>query len=351
MPSASDNRGPFFGKHGPLLIAEIGGNHEGDFEYAERLVSLANASEADCVKLQLYRGDTLVNPIESPERNQHFKRFELSITQYRTLAGRIRAAGKRFVASVWDLELLDQISDLVDILKIGSGDLTAYPFLVACAKTGLPIILSTGLAHEEEVLRAVEVVLGVSPLYGLEGRLALLQCTSMYPIAMSDANLRVMRRLKDLTQLPTGYSDHTQGIDALKYASVLDADILEFHFTDDRVGKTFRDHAISLTPSEVQNLVEALDTIKLLKGSELKQPLAIEIENNHNVSFRRSIYAAADLPVGHQLTENDIAVLRPRHGLCASNYFKILGRKLRNPVARHAPLLPDDIEPTAQSDE
>ena len=118
----------------PFLIAEIGGNHEGNFEYAKSLTQLAINSGADAVKFQIYTGDTLVSSIESPQRNSHFKKFELSKEQHIHLAKMVKAAGLIYTASVWDINALDWIDPFMSFYKIGSGDLTAYSVIKETAK-------------------------------------------------------------------------------------------------------------------------------------------------------------------------------------------------------------------------
>ena len=113
------------GKHGPLLIAEIGGNHEGDFENAKRLTQLAIEADVDYIKFQLYTGDTLVSKLENPVRNAHFKKFELSRAKYIELAQMCNDSNIGFMASVWDVSYIDWIDEYMPIYKIGSGDLTA----------------------------------------------------------------------------------------------------------------------------------------------------------------------------------------------------------------------------------
>ena len=199
------------GKHGPLLIAEIGGNHEGNFEYALKLTKLAIDSNVDFVKFQLYTGDTLVSKVESPQRNKHFKKFELSMEQYIQLAELCEANGVKFMASVWNPDYVSWIDKYNPIYKIGSGDLTAYPVLKEFAKLGKPIILSTGLSTIDDIAGAVEVIQKENEIYKNPNFLSILQCTSMYPIPYEDANLSVSQTLKDIFHLPKGYSDHTEG--------------------------------------------------------------------------------------------------------------------------------------------
>jgi len=278
----------FKGKHGPLLLAEIGGNHEGDFEYAKKLTKLAIESDVDYIKFQLYSADNIVNPVESPDKNKHFKKFELSKGQYIELAKMCLDNNVKFLASVWDESMLEWIDPYMSVYKIGSGDLTAYCLLKKIAGLKKPIILSTGLSKLNEVIDSVNYIQSLDKFYKNPDNLALLQCTSMYPITFEDANLNVMRKYFEKTGLTIGYSDHTIGSKALEVAFAMGANILEFHFTDTRKGKEFRDHKVSLTKPEVKRLISNIKDIKKLKGSSLKKPL--EVEGNHRTTFRRGVY-------------------------------------------------------------
>jgi len=329
---------PFLGKHGPLLIAEIGGNHEGNFEYAKELTELAISTNVDFIKFQLYTGDTLVSKIESETRNAHFKKFELKKEQHIELAKLVRNAGIGYMASVWDEEMMEWIDPYLPIYKIGSGDLTAYSIIRTIAQKGKPIILSTGLSTEKEVLEAISFIQSVNIKYKRPENLAILQCTSMYPIPESDANLSVMNRLKEKTGLTIGYSDHTEGTKALKTAYAMGSQIFEFHFTDNREGKSFRDHKVSLTPDEVKEFIKTIKRIDEIKGSCEKKPLPIEIENGHVDSFRRAVYPKKDIPSGTKITEKDLICLRPNHGIDARDYDKVIGKITRVDLKAHQKL-------------
>jgi len=259
----------FKGKHGPLLIAEIGGNHEGNFEYAIELTKLAIEADVDFIKYQLYSGDSLVSKVENPVRNKHFKKFELSREQYIQLAEMCEAHNIGFMASVWDLEYLHWIDKHMPIYKIGSGDFTAYPIIEGIAKLKKPIILSTGLSSHQEVLDTVKFVQKLDPIYSDKDYLSVLQCTSMYPIPFSDANLSTMDAFRKDTNLTIGYSDHTEGMYALEIAVAMGAEILEFHFTDSRENKEFRDHKVSLTRDEVLELIQKIKQIQSLKKKKI----------------------------------------------------------------------------------
>lgn len=335
---------PFQGKHGALLIAEIGGNHEGDFEYAKKLASLAIDSDVDYVKFQIYTGDTLVSKIESPERNKHFKKFELTKDNHIYLAEMVKEAGLLYTSSVWDIDAMGWLDKYISLYKIGSGDLTAYPVLKKTAEKGKPMIISTGLSSEDEVLKTVAYIQSINSDYKDKNMLAVLQCTSMYPIPAEDANLNVMHRLKELTGLTVGYSDHTEGSKALCYATAMGAEVLEFHFTDNREGKVFRDHKVSLTPSEIAELITEMKLIRALQGNSEKKPVAIEIENGHVKSFRRAVYPARDIAAGEIITSENIIVLRPNVGIDAREIDSLLGKRAKTALSAHQRLSFDDIE-------
>lgn len=331
------------GSHGPLLIAEIGGNHEGDFDTARRLADLAIEAGADAIKFQVYFGDTLVSVRESPDRNAHFKNFELTPGQHLALAEQVLTAGRAYVASVWDLDAFAWIDPVVSAYKIGSGDLTAPPFLQAAAQTGKPMILSTGLSAMAEVEAAIDFVRSGHPAYRDPQMLAVLQCTSMYPIDVSDAQLSVMRALAAFG-VTVGYSDHTLGCRALEVAAAMGAQLLEFHFTDRKHGRSFRDHQLSLDIEDVRRLVRALDEINVLKGTPDKRPLHIELANGHVESFRRAVYPSRTIEPGELLTEHNVCVLRPNHGIDARDYYRLLGHRARRRLLRHERLDWQDVE-------
>jgi len=322
----------------PLLIAEIGGNHEGNFNYAKELTRLAINSGADAVKFQIYTGNTLVSKLESPQRNNHFKKFELSNEQHIELAKMVLDAGRLYSSSVWDVKALEWIDPYVSFYKIGSGDLTAYPVLKAIALRNKPIVLSTGLSTEDEVVECVKYLQDLNHIYKKQSHLGVLQCTSMYPITQNDVHLDVMKRFEEKYNWTSGYSDHTEGTLALETAVAMGAKILEFHFTDSREGKSFRDHKVSLTCDEVLGLREKIKSIKALQGQPTKQPLPIEIENGHDLSFRRAVYPSKDIDKGEILDESNLTVLRPLSGIDARDYHKLIGRRILRDVKKHQKL-------------
>lgn len=334
----SSHRNPIF------FIAEIGGNHEGDFEYAKRLTELAVESGADAVKFQFYTGDSLVSKIEGADRNAHFKKFELSNQQNLALIGMVEEGDAIPMASVWSEQMLQWANPRLPLHKVGSGDLTCYPMLALLAKTGKPIILSTGLSSLGEVEDAVVYIEKCNSSYISDRKLALLQCTSAYPTPDMDANIGAMSALKSEFGLPVGYSDHTLGSYAIEIAVSAGAEIIEKHFTDSREGKRFRDHLIALTKDEVQEALDRMRHIKLLLGQGDKVLTKSEEEAEHHISFRRSIYASRSIKAGELLTEDNLIVLRPFHGLCASRFDDILGCRAKRDIHAHQVLIENDLE-------
>jgi N,N'-diacetyllegionaminate synthase len=320
------------------LIAEIGGNHEGSFDKAVELCSLAINSGVNCVKFQLYSADGLVNPVLSPDRHAHFKRFELTASQYIHLAQMCRKCGVDFSASVWQLDLLSYIDQYLSFYKIGSGDLTAVPLVREFALRGKPIILSTGLSDFKEVQRTVGLIRDTNSAYLEPGMITLMQCTSMYPIPPEDANLAVIGTLGSIPNVTLGYSDHTSGLDALVYSVAAGARVLEFHFTDRRDNQTFRDHSVSLMQDEVLDLRQRCLHVSRLLGTSQKEPLPIEIRNDHVNSFRRALYPSRDLVAGSVITASDLLCLRPRMGIPAEDFDLVIGRTLKSSIGYLNPL-------------
>jgi len=335
----------FISKRNPVFfIAEIGANHEGNFDYALQLTRLAVGSGADAVKFQFYTGDTLVSPVEGPDRNAHFKKFELSNQQNLDLIKMVGEGDAKPMASVWSKEMLNWVNSRLPLHKVGSGDLTCYPMLALLAKTNKPIILSTGLSSMKEVANAVSYIEKCNPTYISERKLALLQCTSSYPTPDADANIGAMLALKSEFGLPVGYSDHTLGSDGIEVAVSVGAEIIEKHFTDSRDGKTFRDHLIALTKDEVQEALDRMRHIKLLLGQGDKVLTKSEEEAEHHISFRRSIYASRSIKAGEVLNQDNLTVLRPFHGICASRFDDVVGCIAKQDFHAHQVLNENDLE-------
>lgn len=327
-----------------LIIAEIGGNHEGDFQYALQLLELAAGSGADVVKFQIYTGDSLVNKKQDPSRVAHFDRFALTTDQYVELAEKCSEYNVEFNASIWDPRQLDIFDKYMSFYKIGSGDLTAYSLLEKITEKNKPIMLSTGLATLQDIKGAVSFICECNSNYKQRDMLSILQCTSMYPIPDADANLNVLHTLKKEFNYPFGYSDHTEGTYAAEVAVAMGASILELHFTDEKLDRDFRDHKVSFTKEDIRNLRNKIQQIKTLQGSGEKQPAPSEIESEHHISFRRAIYPARNILRGEKVSKTDFISLRPCNGISAEKIEDLEGLVAKKDIAELDVIAMSDFE-------
>ena len=317
------------------VIAEIGGNHEGSFEQAKALLHDAISSGADAIKFQIYTGETLVNREVDPDRVKHFDKFALKLDQYLELSDICKENKVDFLASVWSEDLINIFKERMPFFKIGSGDLTAFPIIKKIVNTKKPIIISTGLADMDEIRRTVDYIYNCNQIYKNKGMLGILQCTSMYPIPNSEANLSVISSIRNIfPEVSVGYSDHTEGVDAVEFAISLGAKIIEIHFTDDRKNKIFRDHKVSFTSHEIQKLIKKSKIIIEMIGNGQKSPTYSEINSEHIISFRRGIYPRSNFPKGHVFTEDDFISLRPCKGIPASDIALFIGKKCQRDLRK-----------------
>ena len=331
---------------GIYIIAEIGGNHEGDFGKAKELLIDAAESGVDAVKFQVYTGDTLVNYKVDPKRVSHFNKFALSTEQYLELAVLCNHYKVDFLASVWNQDQISLFAEKMPFIKVGSGDLTAYQILKKITETGKPILLSTGLSTLDEIVASVEYIYKCNSVYRNKDMLGLLQCTSMYPIPDADANLSVIRTFQDLfPNSVIGYSDHTVGTYAAELAVALGARVLELHFTDNKENREFRDHQVSFTSDDIKNLSTKINSIIDLLGDGVKKPMKSEIETGHINSFRRGLYAKEDLSQGAVITDDSIISLRPSINVQANEYENVIGKKVQRRIT-----VMDEIELSSISD-
>ena len=156
-----------------------------------------------------------------------------------------------------------------------------------------------------------------------------MQCTSTYPTYDNEINLNCLETIRNETKMTVGYSDHSLGSLALKAAYIKGADVMEFHFTDTRKNKKFRDHKISLTSDETKILINDIKRLRELMGEKSKKPTKNEIKSGHIKSFRRAVYLNKTLNKGHLINFNDLVYLRPNHGVDARDYSKLIGKKLK----------------------
>lgn len=326
----------------PLLIAEIGNNHEGDAVLALEMAEAAIEAGAGAVKIQIIDPVRLVNRSQK-DRIAQLERYRLPLDVFIDMGRRVRARGGLFMASAFDLMSLDAIMPHLDAVKIASGDLNFFPLLDRAAAGGKPVILSTGMATLDEIREALARLSRALP----EGRapldsLAVLHCVSLYPTPAEKANLLAISTLRSAFDVTVGYSDHTLGIEAAIAAVALGARIVEKHFTLDKTRTTFRDHALSADPRDMKELAEALGPIDAMLGRGDRGNDMPDLETR--MAARRSIVAARDLPAGAVVDIGDMDFVRPGDGLAPAVAESLVGRRLKRALAVHEQLRESDFE-------
>jgi N,N'-diacetyllegionaminate synthase len=325
----------------PILIAEIGNNHEGDPAAARALAERALDCGAHIVKFQRIDPERLVSA-DQVDRVRQLQRFALPIAVFGEIGRRVRERGGLFMASAFDLDSLAAVLPHLDAVKIASGDLDFDPLIAAAARSGKPTVLSTGMGTLEEIDHAVATFRASLPAgVALEERLALLHCVSLYPTRPEQANLLAMETLRKRFGLVTGYSDHVMGTDVAMLALGMGAAIIEKHFTLDKQTSAFRDHALSSNPEELARLAALVRGASAIRGSGTKDALIADRDSARAV--RRSIVAARDLPAGTILAAGDLDYVRPGTGLSPVLAAGLLGRRLLRALHRHEILLAADL--------
>jgi N,N'-diacetyllegionaminate synthase len=317
-----------------FVIAEAGVNHNGDLALARSLIDAAVLARADAVKFQTYRTERLVAANASKADYQKrttgggesqavmLKKLELSFDAFRELAGYCRERGILFLSTPFDEESADFLFELgVPAFKIGSGELTNLPFMQHVALKGLPMIVSTGMADLSDVEAAVLALRRAG-----NSQIILLHCVSAYPADPATVNLRAMRALARQFNVPVGFSDHTRGVEVAVGAAALGACVLEKHFTLDR-RLPGPDHAASLDPRELAEMVNAVRTVQAALGNGIKQP--VEAERDVALASRRSLVAARAIRAGAKLAADDVQMRRPGTGLSPSRLCELAGRTVR----------------------
>lgn len=324
----------------PLVIAEIGNNHEGRMEIACELVRQAAACGVKAVKFQTFRTEFYVSQADAA-RFKRLKSFELSFQQFEQLAMLARSLGLLFISTPFDLESAKFFRSIVDAFKIASGDNNFYPLIAEVAASGKPLIISGGLVDGAHLRRVIEFATEHWPK-DCEFKLALLHCVSSYPTPANQANLRSISYLTQQFNLPVGYSDHTLGLDAACAAVALGARIIEKHFTLSKSFSDFRDHQLSADPSEMRELVQKVKLVSSMLGEYGKGIQVCESSSIH--AMRRSIVSSKKLKRGHQLEWSDLTWIRPAIGIPPGQEQRFLGRRLVQDVGFGQPLRESDVE-------
>jgi sialic acid synthase SpsE len=313
-----------------LVIAEIGNNHEGDFDTARELVRRAAECGVDAVKFQTFRTRYFVSTSDKA-RYDRLASFELTPTQFEHLHDLARSLGLMFISTPLDLESARFLESLVDCYKIASSDNNFYPLIEQVCGTGKPIVVSSGLVDLDQIEETKRFIHSHWQSRGISSFLAVLHCVTSYPAPFDQVNLAAVSLLAERLGCTVGYSDHTIGTEACLAAVALGARIIEKHFTLDKKFSDFRDHQISADPDEMKQLVRQVKLVRQLLGKPEKA--LQESEAAIEALVRRSIVAAADLPAGHKLRREDLTWIRPGGGLPPGKESLVKDRKLKRALS------------------
>ncbi|MER0432083.1 N-acetylneuraminate synthase [Aeromonas caviae] len=352
------------------IIAEAGVNHNGDEALAVALIDAAHRAGVDVVKFQTFKATNLVtrqakqaayqtaNTGKEESQFAMLSRLELSFDAHLRLIAHCEALGIAFLSTAFDTESLDFLVNRLKLqtLKIPSGELTNAPFVLAHARTGCELIVSTGMATLAEVEAALGVIaFGLTAPQdaqpgeaafmaayaseagqaALANKVTLLHCTTEYPAPMVDINLKAMDTLSHAFRLPVGYSDHSQGITIPVAAVARGACLIEKHFTLDR-NMEGPDHKASLEPDELAAMVKGIRDVELALGDGIKGPRPSEIKNKEIA--RKSLVAACDIEEGAILCADNLAIKRPGDGMSPYAYWQLLGQPAKRAYQAGEPI-------------
>jgi pseudaminic acid synthase len=334
--------------HPPYVIAELSGNHNGSIDRAREIISAAAANGADAIKLQSYTPDTITIKSDRPEFRvtgglwDGYTLWDLyawahtPFEWHAPLFEHAKACGITCISTPFDHTAVDLLEDLdAPFYKVASFEMTDLPLVRRIAQTGKPVVISTGLANEQEIRMSVEM----AKEHG-SGEIVLLHCISSYPAPIDQANLRAIATLTRKFDCLAGLSDHTLGNTAAIASVALGASVIEKHFTLNREDGG-PDAEFSMEPKDLAALTRDVRDAWLALGSgELVRP---EAEKGSAV-FRRSLYVVADIEAGDRLTPDNIRSIRPGAGMSPARYDEVIGRKTARHISAGTPLTEADLE-------
>ena len=335
--------------HPAVMIAEIGNNHQGSVEFAKELVDLAAEAKADVVKFQLrdmsalYRaGDTnsAGEDLGAQYTLQLLEKFSLPAEKLFEVFDHAKARGVDVMCTPWDLPSVDALAEYgAPALKIASADMTNHELLTYAGAKGLPLIVSTGMSTEREIIESTDVIRATGTPF------AMLHCQSSYPAPFKDINLRYMKRLGEITGAPVGYSGHERGYHVPLAAIALGAKIIEKHFTTDRELEG-NDHKVSLLPQEFAEMVTRSRELEEALGTDKARDVTTgELMNRANLA--KSLVATRRIEVGETLAASDISVKSPGRGLQPNRLRDLIGRKANRVVDAGDFFYATDLQDTA----
>ena len=303
----------------PFVVAEVGINHNGDFNLAKESILAAKNAGADAVKIQTFKTDKFIHP-SNPEFEE-IKSYELTYEEQTELFKIAQKEGIILISTPEDFESIDFLESVnVPAYKIASMDMNFHLFVEYIAKKRKPVILSTGMSYLDEVREAVKIIESAG-----NTDIILLHCVSTYPTQFEDVNLRAIETLKKDFSYPVGFSDHTIGIEAACISAILGACVIEKHFTLDK-DLPGPDHKSSADPKDLRGLVRFIDAFKNTMGNGEKKPAPSE--RKARIEKRRGIYSNIPLKKGEIISLDKLKFLSPSGGIDVRDVSLLLGKKV-----------------------
>jgi N,N'-diacetyllegionaminate synthase len=323
------------------VIAEIGVNHEGNIDQALKMIAMAKEAGADAVKFQSYTPGRYQSA-NNQERLQRVTKFSLDEAAHDLLWEKAKKEGIAIFSTPLTEDWVPFLSKRSEVIKIASGDLTFEPVIRAATKTGKKVIISTGFGNIEEINRAVNWAKDEIGETALSERLVLMHCVSAYPTPIEQANILSVPFLKDkYPNLTIGYSNHVIEPEACLAAVALGAAVVEVHFTDQKEGRSFRDHSLSFTTSELKSLIRQIRNVKLSLGVFGKTAQKCEVDSH---VMRKGLILARDMQQGDVLTKADIIYARPATYYSAAQKPELIGKTLKVSAQKGQSFAPEMFE-------
>lgn len=324
----------------PYFIAEVNSSHNGSVECAKEMIIAAKKTGCNCVKFQSWTPDTLYSKSyydANPIAKRMVAKFSMSEDELREIAKFCSDNGIGFSSTPYSKKEVDFLASLnPPFIKIASMDINNYPYLKYIAEKGLPMILSTGMADNDEIKKAVYTIEATG-----NRNLCLLHCVSIYPASANMINLNNIIELRELfPEYPIGYSDHSLGVEVPSAAIALGACLIEKHFTLDS-SKMGWDNGMAMEPDSFAQLVDCCNNVHNALGSNHR--IVSEIELKQRANMRRSIVAANDIKAGQVITVDDLDAKRPGTGIAPEMMSSILGRVALRDIPKDTLIFAEDV--------
>ena len=313
------------------IIAEAGVNHNGNINYAKKLVLMAKKAGADYVKFQTFKTDNLVKknaPLANYQKNKKLKsqyellkKLELSESQHKVIINFCKKNKIKFLSTPFDIESCKLLKKLgLKIIKISSGEINNLPLLIEISKFAKKVILSTGMSNLSEIKNAIKIL---TRKHLKNKDITVLHCTTSYPARYEDVNILAINYLKKKLKNSIGYSDHTLGNEAAIAAVTLGASVIEKHITINK-SLTGPDHRASMELHELISFVKSVRNAEIILTGNNKKPTNLEKINK--LFIRKSIVAKKSIKRGEKFTTENITTKRPEGGISPLYWEKVIGK-------------------------